>query len=141
MLGMTDVHDLPLRTAVDHCLVALRVEGAVPTTIETYRSVLASYLRLASTAGNPTLASFTLPQLRHYVGHLMGEHVRFAHHHNVRAGGRLSDHTFNLHGRVLCSLQRKEYTERHVRARFKPLRPESKPTEPPAGEFRKLAAP
>ena len=39
--------------------------------------------------------------MRRYVAHLMGEHVRFAHHHNVRAGGRLSDYTINLHGRVL----------------------------------------
>ena len=64
MLGMTDVHDLPLRTAVDHYLVALRVEGAAPTTIETYRSVLASYLRWATTAAAPTLADFTLLQVR-----------------------------------------------------------------------------
>ena len=101
MLGMTDVHDLPLRTAVDHYLVALRVEGAAPTTIATYRSVLASYLRWATTDAASTLADFTLLQVRGYVAHLMDEHVRFAHHHNVRAGGRLSDYTINLHGRVL----------------------------------------
>ncbi len=134
MLGMTDVHDLPLRTAVDHYLVALRVEGAAPTTIETYRSVLASYLRWATTNAAPTLADFTLLQVRGYVAHLMGEHVRFAHHHNVRAGGRLSDYTINLHGRVLRTfaawLAREEYTDQHVLARFKPLRPRTKPIVP-----------
>ena len=60
MLGITDVHYLPLHTAVDHFLVALHVEGAAPTTIETYRSVLASYLRWATTAAASTLADFTL---------------------------------------------------------------------------------
>lgn len=145
MLGMSDLHELPLTTAVDHYLVALRVEGAAPTTIETYRSVLASYLRWATTTGAATLAGFTLLQVRAYVAYLMGEHVRFAHHGHVRPGGRLSDHTINLHGRVLRAfagwLQREEYTERHVLARFKPLRPESKPIEPlTADEFRRLVA-
>ncbi len=64
----------------------------------------------------------------------MGEHVRFVNHGHVQAGGRLSDHTLNLHGRVLRAfagwLQREEYTERHVLARFNPLRPESQPIEP-----------
>ncbi|MCY4114484.1 MAG: hypothetical protein OXG33_11185 [Chloroflexi bacterium] len=98
---MTHVHDLPLQMAVDHYLVALRVEGAARTTIETYRSVPASYLRWTTTDVSPTLADFTLLQVHGYLAHLMGEHVRFAHHHNVRAGGRLSDYTINLHGRVL----------------------------------------
>jgi len=35
MLGMTDVHDLPLHTAVDHGRVVLRGEGAARTHIAT----------------------------------------------------------------------------------------------------------
>ena len=130
MLGMTDVHDLPLRRAVDHYLVTLRVEGAAPMTIETYRSVLASYLRWSTTDMAPTLADFTLLPVPGYVAHLMGEHMRVAHHHDVRAGGWLSDYTINLHGRVLRAfaawLAREAYTEQHVVAR------QGQPT--PAGE-------
>lgn len=49
----------------------------------------------------PRLAEYTLIQVRGYVAHFMSEHVRFAHHDNVCAGGRLSNYTINLHGRLL----------------------------------------
>ena len=108
-------------------MVALRVEGAGPTTIETYRSVLASYLRWARAAGAPSLAGLTLVQVQSYVAYLMGEHVRFAHHQHMRASGRLSDHTINLHGRELRAfvgwLQGEEYAALHMLPQFKPLRP------------------
>ena len=91
---------LPLQTAVDHYLVALRVEGAAPTTIATYRSVLAAYLRWATAEQPPSLADFPLVQVRTYAAYLMGEQVRFSHHRTKRAGGRLSDHTINLRGQM-----------------------------------------
>ena len=61
---MTEVRDLPPRTAADRYLVSMRVEGPAPTNIETYRSVLASYLRWATTAAMLTLADFTLFQVQ-----------------------------------------------------------------------------
>ena len=36
MSGIMDIHRPPLRTAVEHYLVALRVEGFAPTTVATY---------------------------------------------------------------------------------------------------------
>lgn len=99
MLDMSDLDDLPLRMTDGLNLAALRVEGAAPTTIEAYRSVLASYLRSAALAGVPSLASFTLMHVRASAAYLMGENVRIAHHQHVRARGRLSDHTIKLHGR------------------------------------------
>ena len=45
-------------------MVAPPVLVAAPTTIETYRSVLASYLRSATTSAAPTLTDFTLLQVR-----------------------------------------------------------------------------
>ena len=105
-----------------------------PKAIKNSRSLLASYLRWTTTDAAPTLADFTLLQMRGYVAHLMGEHVRFAHHGNVRAGGRLSDYTIILHARVLRAfaawLDREEYTEHHVLARFKSPRPKTKPIVP-----------
>ena len=143
MLDSMAIPNLPLHTAVEHYLVALRVEGAAPTTLATYRSVREAYLRWATTAQPPTLADFTLVQVRTYVAYLMGEHVRFSHHRAKRAGGRLSDHTINLHGRALRAfaawLAREEYTATHVLARFRPLRPRTKPIVPlTTEEFRKL---
>ena len=145
MLGMFDLRRLPLRAAFDHCPAALTVKSASPKTIGNSRAVLASYLGWTTTTAAPTLADFTLLQVRGYVAHLMGEHVRFAHHHNVRAGGRLSDYTINLHGRVLRSfaawLAREKYTEEHVLARFRPLRPKTKPIVPlTPEEFRGMVA-
>ena len=68
------------------------------------------------------------------MAHLLGEHVRYAHHHNVGAGGRLSHDTINRHGRVLRAfnawLAREDHTAQHVLARFIPLRPQTKPIVP-----------
>ena len=134
MLGMSDLRDLPLRTALDHCLAALTVKGASPKTIENSRSALASNLRWVTTDEAPTLADFILLCICSYVAHLIGEHVRFAHHRSGRAGGRLSNYTMNLHGRVLRAfvawLARNEYSVEHVLARFRPLRPRTKPIVP-----------
>ncbi len=96
MPGMSDLRDLPLRTAVDHCQAALLVKGASPKTIENSRSVLASFLRWVTTDAAPTMAAFILLYVRGCVARLIGEHVRFAHQHNVRASGRLNNYTTNL---------------------------------------------
>ena len=96
MSGIMDIHQLPLRTAVEHYLVALRVEGFTPTTVAIYRSVLGSYGRFGTAETEPTLL-----HVRGYVAHVISEHVRFSHHRNAPSGGRLSDHTINLHRRVL----------------------------------------
>ena len=83
--------------------------------------------------------------MRGYVAHVISEHVRFSHHRNALSGGRLSEHTISLHGRVLrafaASLVQEGRTEGHILARFKPLRPETKEIVPlTADEFRRFVA-
>ena len=124
------IYDLALGTVVDRRIGLARPQE-MPATISPVSNWC---LRWATTATSPTLADFTLLQPSRHVAHLMCEHLRFAHHQNVRAGGRLSDYTINLHGRVLRTfaawLAREEYTEEHVLARFRPLRPKTKPIAP-----------
>ena len=125
------IFDLALGTVVDR-RIGLATPKEMPATVSPVSNWC---LRLVTTATSPTLADFTLPQVRDYVAHLMGEHVRFAHHQNVRAGGRLSGYTINLQGRVrrafAARLVQQQYAEFHELVRLTPLRPQMKPIVPP----------
>ena len=77
------------------------------------------------------------------MAHLQTKHIKFAGHRFAPSGGRRSDHTINLHGRVLRSLAgwlfREGYLLEHVLELFTPLKPESKEIVPlSVDEFRKL---
>ncbi len=119
MSGAMDAEKLALRTVVRHYEVALTSEGYSPRTIETNTSVLRSFLRFATNGREPTLANLTLETAREYVAYLQTRHVKFEGHRFAPAGGRLSDYTLNLHGRVLHAfagwLHREGYTPEHVR--------------------------
>ena len=127
MPAVMDAHKLPLRTVVCHYEVALTSEGYSPRTIETNGSVLRSFVRFATNGREPTLADLTLGRVREYVAHLQTEHVKFEGHRFAPKGGRLSDYTINLHGRVLRAfavwLTREGYTRGNMLARFRPMRP------------------
>jgi site-specific recombinase XerD len=140
-----DAENLPLRTVVRHYEVALTSEGYSPRTIETNTSVLRSFVRFATNGREPVLADLTVERAREYVAYLQTEHFKFDGHRFAPKGGRLSDYTLNLHGRVLRAfagwLQREGYTAEHILARFRPLRPTTKEIVPlTAEEFARLVA-
>ena len=73
MLGMPQLHDVPLHAAVDHDRATLRVEAAAATNIAAWSLVLASCRRRATKNAKPTLAGFALAEVRGYGARSMGE--------------------------------------------------------------------
>ncbi len=107
--------------------------------------MLKAYTKFARNGHEPSLGDLTLQRVREYVAYLQTRHVKFDGHRVSPKGGRLSDYTVNLHGRVLRSFAKwlfdVGYLPEHMLDRFKALKPETKPIVPlTADEYRKLVA-
>ena len=103
---MTDVYDLPPRTAVDRRMVARRVEGAAltSTTVAIPRLALDSCLCWATTDTAIFLAHTTLHRVCGRIAHPNDARVRFVYLCTAGAGGRLNYYRTSRHGRVLRTL-------------------------------------
>ena len=132
--------DMPIRTtaplpeAIAEYLAACEAEGQSRATLAWKRAVLRRFAHYADSVAAGDVGALTLELARRWQRYLRTTPMARPRRKPGHEGERRAAHTVNGYCRVLRAfaawLAREEYTDQHGLARFRPLRPNTKPIVP-----------